>query len=168
VLIASQIEAIKSSLLSALRNALTDEQKEATIAPAVQSAITLYGGGQSSAITSVIMQTAEGASVPICSIGKGLAVASANVAATNLTAANAIAATVANEAGSELRSCYQQASIERGFSNLAAIAAQDPTVTGGTGGQGGIGAGGLGGGATGGGTAGGGGGGCLNPSCTKL
>jgi hypothetical protein len=154
-------------LRSALATVPTDEARQQAIAAAIQSAVSLYGAGASSAITSVVMTTAEGAGVSATAIGTGLAQASAALAArNNLAAANAIATAMANEGNAGERSAYQTASITLGYSNLAAIAGGSPSVTGGTG-AGGIGAGGTGGGFTGGGAAGG-GGGCLNPSCTHL
>jgi hypothetical protein len=164
---ATQIAAIQSSLQAALRTATTDAAKEAAIAQAIQSALGLYGGDTAASVTSVVMQTAELAGVSTGVIGTGIAQASAKVATTNVAAANSIATTIANEGDAAMRSSYQTASISLGYTNLASIAAQGPTVTGGVG-AGGIGAGGVGGGATGGGAAGGGGGGCLNPSCTRL
>lgn len=174
LLSAAQIEAIQSSLKSALRTATTDPAKEGVIAQSIPGAVALYSSGTAGPITSVIMLTAEGQGVAPCVIGNGIAQASANLAGSNLAAANAIAATMANEGNAAMRTCYQTASLKLGYANLAAVAGQEPAVTGGTtggaggGGQGGVGLGALGGGATGGGAVGGGGGGCLNPSCTKL
>ena len=165
---AEQVAAIQSSLTSALQAAQTDAAKEAAIAQAIETAVGQYGGGAASAITSAVMETAQVAGVNSSLIGTGLAQASATLAPTNVAAANSVASTVANEGNAGERGSYQTASNSLGYSNLASIAGQGATVTGGTtGGTGGIGAGGTGGGATGGGATGG-GGGCLNPSCTAL
>jgi hypothetical protein len=170
---ADQIAAIQSSLQLALKAARSEEARAQAIASAIESAISIYGVGATSAITSVVMTTSEAAGVTPTVIGTGLAQASAREATNNnLTAATAIAATIANEGNISERSAYQTTSISLGYTNLASIAAGSPMVTGGvtggTGGGGGIGTGGIGGGFTGGGAAGGGGGGCLNPSCTHL
>lgn len=165
-----QIAAVQSSLKAALAAAQTDAAKEAAISQAIQAAVALYGTGSAASVTSVVLQTTEVAGVSPSVIGTGLAQASAALAPTNMTAASAIATTVANEGNASERGSYQTASSGLGYANLASIAGAGPTATGGvTGGaQGGIGLGGLGGGFTGGGAAGGGGGGCLNPSCTKV
>ena len=159
-----QIAAIQTSLRSALRAAQTDAAKEAAISQAIQTAVSLYGSGTASSITSVVMQTAEEAGIAPALIGTGLAQASAALATTNMTAASSIATTVANEGNLLERRSYQTASTGLGYANLASIAAAGPTVTGGTTGVGG-GTGGLGGGLTGGSTT---SSGCLNPSCTQL
>jgi hypothetical protein len=100
-------------------------------------------------------------------IGVGLADAAAAESVTNVSAATAIATTVANEGRSGEILAFQASATSLGYANLASIAGSGGTPTGETGGGGGGGGGGLTGGSFGGG-GGGGGGGCLNPSCTKL
>jgi hypothetical protein len=168
VLGADQIAAIQASLKNALKGAQSGTAIEAVIANAAQSAIALYGSASTGAITSVVMTTAQGSDVGMCAIGNGLAQAATAIAPTNLNVANTMATTVANLGESVERSCFQTAASNKGFTNLAALAGQDPSVTGATGATGGVGQGALGSGFTGGGTAGAAGGGCLNPSCTSL
>lgn len=175
ILNAEQLSAIASSLKAALKSAASQSAAiEAAISSAEKGAIALYGTGNTSSITSAIIDTAETESVDQCTIGRGLGDAAGSLATSNLAGAQAIAGALANEGRSMERSCFKTALESKGLTQLAALADGDAAVTGGTGptggtgGQGGIGLGGIGGGATGGGNAGGGGGGCLNPSCTSL
>jgi hypothetical protein len=141
---------------------------ETAIAQAVEYGIAQYGSGATAAITSAIMNYAEHAGISPNVIGAGLAEAAAKIAATNASAASAIASTVANEGLPCEVWAFQSTAASLGYSNGASTAGCAPTPTGETGGGGG------GGGLTGGGGGfppgggGGGGGGCLNPSCTKL
>lgn len=166
---AEQIAAIEASLRTALQSAAGQgtEAVEAAISSAEQNAISLYGAGNTSSITSTIIQTSELQSVDQCAIGRGLAKAAGGLAVTNVSSAQAVAGSLSNEGGAMERTCFKTALQNAGYTQLAALADQSPTVTGGTGGQGGVGLGGQGGGFAGGNPAGG-GGGCLNPSCTKL
>jgi hypothetical protein len=172
-LTADQLAAIEGSLRAALQAAASQgsEAIEAAISNAEQASISLYGSGNTSGITSIIIQTSEKQSVDQCTIGRGLAKAAGGLAPANISSAQAIAGSLSNEGAAMERNCFKTAMERAGYTQLAALVDQNPTVTGGitggTGGQGGIGQGGLGGGFTGG-NPGGAGGGCLNPSCTKL
>jgi hypothetical protein len=171
----TQLSAIQTSLTTALQTANGNSVAiEAAISTALQNAISLYGSGATSSITSAIMSYAEQAGIPPDEIGAGLAQGAAVESATNVSVASTIASTVANEGKSGEILAFQSTATSLGYSNLASIAGSSPTATGTTGGLAGgglTGGGNLGnsfsGGFSGGG-GGGGGGGCLNPSCTKL
>ena len=169
----TQISAIQSSLTAALQGAHCDRTAiEAAISQAVQNAIALYGSDSTAAITSAIMSYAERADgcVSPDAIGDGLAQAAAAESVVNMSAATAIARTVANEGNSGEILAFQSMATSLGYSNLASIAGSGATPTREFGG-GGLTGGGLGNAFSGGfpgGSGGGGGGGCLNPSCTKL
>jgi hypothetical protein len=172
----SQASAIEASLTAAIQAAKGDPTLiEAAISQALVNGISLYGPDAASAVTAAVMTAAEDAHVSQFEIGAGLADGAATIASTNLTAAQTIASTVANEGRSgEIRS-FESTSTSLGYSNLASLAGAGATTTGETGGTAGgglTGGGNLGnafsGGFNGGGGGAGGGGGCLNPSCTKL
>jgi hypothetical protein len=168
---AEQVDAIQQALTAALANAHDDAAIEGAISQAIQTAIATYGAGATTAITSAVMDAAEGAQISPVVIGIGLAQASVALESTNNAgAANSIALAVANEGNTGERTGYQTTVTNLGYPSLAATAGTTPGAS--EGGQQGGGSGeetGGDGGTTGGGGPGGGsGGGCLNPSCTNL
>lgn len=166
-LTAEQLAAVESSLRVALQSALSQGTAaiESAISNAELSAISLYGAGNTPGITSAVIQYSEKQSVDQCTIGRGLAKAAGGLATTDMTSAQAVAGTLANEGAAMERSCFKTAMEQAGYTQLAALADESPTVTGGTGQAGGAG---IGAGIGGAGASATGGGGCLNPSCTSL
>jgi hypothetical protein len=141
---------------------------EAAISDAVQNAIALYGADAAASITSAVMSISESAGATGEEIGVGLGNASASIAGTKPGAANAIAATLANEGKAGEISAFQTVTSSQGYSNLASIAGGSPGATGEFGGNSGGGLSGNSGSNFTGGGSGGSGGGCLNESCTSL
>lgn len=160
----AQISAIQTTLKTALNGLTGGGAAEDAIASTMQTAVTLYGSGNISLITSVLLAAAEKQNVDQCALGRGLGKAAGDIAIVNKTGANAVATTLANEGKKLERTCFQTKVTELGYTDLASLAGQDATITGATGGGGG--GNGLGGGFPGGGPSGG--SGCLNPSCTRL
>ncbi len=162
----SQTASLQTSLTAAILAANGNQAAiEAAIAQATENAIAMYGLDAAGSIASAVLSIAESAGATGTEIGDALGQASAFEASTSITAANAIASTIANEGKSDEVAAYETTATSLGYSSLASIAGGTPAPVGesGGGGLGGIGGSGF----TSGG-AGGGGGGCLNPSCTSL
>ncbi len=166
VLTTDQTTSIQTSLTAAIQAANGDPTAiELAISTAAQNALATYGYDAAASITSAILTIAESAGANSTEIGTGLGQASATVAATNTTAASAIASTLANEGKSDEVTAYQSTTTSLGYSSLASTAGGTPSTSQ-TGGN-------LSGGSNNGGNtssngSGGSGGGCLNPSCTSL
>lgn len=125
---ADQLATLKASLTTEVQAAHGDAQAVINaIAYTIISAIGQYGSGSAGSVASAILADAEALGLPADEIGAGLAHASAQLAATDSAAAQAIATTMANEGNAQEIASYQSTATALGYANLASIAGQGAT-----------------------------------------
>jgi hypothetical protein len=131
VLTSTETASLQTSLTAAIQAANGDKAAiEAAIAKAMQDALATYGSDAAGSIASAIISIAEAAGATEAEIGDGLGQASAAIAPTDLTAANAIASTVANEGKSGEVTAYAETVRRLGLESLALLAEKPPEPVG--------------------------------------